>query len=251
MITFLVLGLALPALGRANDATDDPRYACDRAAKRAEAEWHLPAGLLAAIGVVESGRSGLGGTLPIAWPWSVNAGGRGLYFPNKAAAIADVRAFQAKGIQVIDVGCFQVDVFFHPTAFATLDAAFDPEANAQAAARILTESRLSGNSWETAVALYHSASSVQGGQYLRQVKAVWPRASARSELAQRAGYIALLSPAAKQVRIIVPSGSIPQPVAGMPRVLEPQSSAAVVQWTAASGKDLPVVLTPTRGVGHR
>jgi hypothetical protein len=218
-IIALTTGLALATPGLANDAVDDPSHACDRAAVRAEADWHLPSGVLAAIGAVESGRTGLGSTLPVPWPWTVNAGGRGLYLSNKESAIAAVRALHEAGVRVIDLGCFQVDIFFHPAAFASLDAAFDPETNAQAAALILTRSRQVGNSWETAVALYHSASAVRGQQYLRRVQTAWPLAIARSEAGLNDGYVVFLSQPAEQVRIIVPSTPLMHPVAGMPRVL--------------------------------
>ena len=36
-------------------------------------------------------------------------------------------------MKVIDVGCFQVDLFYHPYAFTSLEEAFDPDANARAA----------------------------------------------------------------------------------------------------------------------
>ena len=109
---------------------------------RAERDWHLPAGLLAAIGMVESGRHATAGVFPIIWPWTLNAEGRGFYQPSKAAAVGMVRALQLRGVRVIDVGCFQVDLFYHPTAFASLEEAFDPDANARAAVRILSLGRL-------------------------------------------------------------------------------------------------------------
>jgi len=234
---------APPALG--DDASNDPLRACDRAAAHAEAEWHLPAGLLAAIGIVESGRSGLGSALPVAWPWSINAGGSGFYLSSQPAAIAAVRALQAAGWKTIDVGCFQVDLFYHPEAFATLETAFDPDANAQAAARILALSRFSGSSWAMAIALYHSASQTRGAQYLRQVQAVWPWARTRSTAAEYP-YAVLLSPAARQVRVITAADAAAQPAANLPRVLGPQEATAVLQWTAAPQHGLPVVLTPPR-----
>ena len=228
----------------ADEAAVDPSHACDRAAKRAEAKWHLPPGLLAAIGVVESGRGGLGSALPVAWPWTINAGGRGLSLSSKEVAVAAVRAFQMAGVQMIDIGCFQVDLFFHPQAFATLDAAFDPDANADAAARILTRSHL-GSSWQTAVALYHSAVPARGRQYLRHVELTWPQAAKRSELSN-AGYVALLSPAAQLVHVIVPSDVGTQQMASLPRVVEPQKSSSVVQWSGEQRQDLPIVLLPAR-----
>src|SRR5690242_12830366 len=155
--TVLACAVVLAASAAAQDMPDNPLLACDRAAARAEADWHLPDGLLSAIGIVESGRGDLGTGRPIPWPWSINTDGRGYVMPGKAEAMAAVRAFQDVGRRAIDVGCFQVDLFYHPEAFTSLEAALDPEANAQAAARILMLSRLQGNSWEMAIALYHSA----------------------------------------------------------------------------------------------
>jgi hypothetical protein len=116
-----------------------------------------------------------------------------------------------------------VNLFYHPEAFATLDVAFDPEINAQAAARILTRSQGAGGSWEGAIALYHSATPVLGANYLRQVQAVWPWAKTRSAMSAEIGpdaYAALLSPAARQVRVL--SGrEVTQPGAlPMPRVVD-------------------------------
>jgi hypothetical protein len=248
----LIIGATLSTPSSADDAMADPSHACDRAAERAQREWNLPAGLLAAIGVIESGRGDLGSTLPRAWPWTVNAAGRGLTLTNKEAAIAAVRASQASGVRVIDVGCFQVDLFFHPEAFASLEAAFNPETNADAAARILTRSRLSGGSWEGAIALYHSASATLGQHYLRQVQAVWPLANARSAASVQAGYVVLLSRAAEQVRIGVPWRELSEQTrTDLPRVLGPQMLSGVVQWAAEPRQDLPVVLSPVRSDAHR
>jgi hypothetical protein len=243
----LAFGFVLTSPALANDVFDGPSGACDRAAFRAEADWHLPAGLLAAIGTIESGRSGMGSRLPVAWPWSINAGGRSFYQPSKAAAIMTVRALRAIGLQAIDVGCFQIDLFYHPGAFTSLDAAFDPDANAQAAARILTFSRLNGSSWETVIAVYHSASAIRGAQYLQQIRTVWPWARARSivpEKEETAAYAVLLSPAAKLVRVITTTGPTQKETMGLPRVVGPQNSNAVLQWAATSQQGLPTILTP-------
>src|SRR5262249_24296484 len=87
-----------------------PFTACNRAAADGEGRWHLPPGLLAGIGAVESGRVAPDSKLPMAWPWSINFGGRGMFLPSKDAAIATVRTLQAAGWRAIDVGCFQVDL---------------------------------------------------------------------------------------------------------------------------------------------
>ena len=73
------------------------------------------------------------------WPWTVNAEGQGAFYDTKAEAVAAVRAMQARGVRSIDVGCGQINLMHHPDAFASLEQAFDPQANAAYAARFLKE----------------------------------------------------------------------------------------------------------------
>lgn len=236
----LVGVFARPAL--AASSAVEPVYACDRAAVRAEAEWNLPSRVLSAIGIVESGRrhEAVGVTAP--WPWTVNAAGRGYFLSSKQEAIGLVRAMYALGVQLIDVGCFQVDLYYHSTAFANLEDAFDPEVNARAAARILTQNRMSSASWEMAIAMYHSASPIRGAAYLNRVQSVWP--FARSHLPPvEVAYATMLSDAARQVRVQLPFDPA-NPPPGLPRVVTPQTAAGVLQWTSLPASSLPVVLAP-------
>ena len=160
-----------------------PGHACDAAAADAERDWSVPAGVLSAVGQVESGVGGghLGAT---PWPWTINAAGRGAYFATKEEAIAAVLALMARGYPYIDVGCFQIDLAYHPGVFRSLDEAFDPERNAQAAAQILATERLRTPDWATAVAHYHSATPSLGGPYLERVRAALPAAKLRASYAQ-------------------------------------------------------------------
>ena len=246
----LAAALACVTPASADDAWNDPVRACDHAAIDAEAEWHLPAGLLSAIGTVESGRGGLGLARPVAWPWSINADGRDFVLPSKPAAIATARALQAAGRKAIDVGCFQIDLFYHPEAFATLEMAFDPAANARAAARILAYSRFGGETWDRSIALYHSATPIRGLQYLRQVQAAWPWARTRRVAADDA-YAVLLSPEARQVRVISPADVPGQQAEGLPRVVGPQDATAVLQWAETPQDNLTVVLLPAASATPR
>jgi len=250
-VPLAVLAWLLPA-GQSHAASlaDDPLHACDRAASRAESEWHLPERVLSAIGIVESGRRDVGAGGPMPWPWTINADGRGYFFSSKEEAVSVVRAMQALGRRLIDVGCFQVDLFYHPEAFASLEEAFDPEVNARAAARILTQSRMNSASWDTAIALYHSASPILGGQYLRQVQSVWPLARSRPPEVELV-YAVLLSDAAKQVRVLTPADAA-SPPPGLPRVVTPQTASGVMQWTSQPAAGLPVVVPwPTRPAARR
>jgi hypothetical protein len=247
-----VLATAICAIvasaGTAQPRADDPSLACARAAAQAEQEWRLPQGLLAAIGTVESGRRGAG-TFPTIWPWTINAEGRGIYQPSKATAVGAVRALQLRGARLIDVGCFQVDLFYHPDAFATLEQAFDPNANARAAARILSLARLRNTAWDGAIAAYHSSVPLFGAVYLQRVRAIWPSVMARRSLTEPLppeAFAALLSPQALLVRVISPaSPTQPQPAA-MPRVIDVERAGAV-QWLQPPPSTLPVVLAPSTG----
>src|ERR1700752_672095 len=128
IMALVLLLLIVP--GAVAQPVEDDHLACDRAAAQAEHIWNLPPGLLAAIGTVESGRIDPSGLDRHAWPWSINADGAGYFAASKPEAISLVRTLQARGARYIDVGCFQVHLFYHPDAFASLEQAFDPDANA-------------------------------------------------------------------------------------------------------------------------
>ncbi len=221
----LLLLLALPANPRAGP--------CEAAAAIAEAAQGVPPGLLAAIGVVESGRrglgvsgsgvsgsgvSGLGGVT--AWPYAVNAAGQGYFPDNAAAAVALVTSLQARGVRSIDVGCFQVNLLHHPAAFAMLAQGFDADANAAAAAGLLHGLRAGAPGWPDAVARYHSATPGLGWPYWLQVAGAWGG---------------------------TPSGR-PSQVAALVRVIVPQMAAALAAPQRNAGVRLPVVITPSRPV---
>lgn len=168
--------------------------ACQAAAAEAEQEWSLPAGMLVAIGRVESGRAMPQGGSG-AWPWTINAAGRGQHFTGKHEAMFAVARLQGQGVRSIDVGCFQINLAYHPGAFASLDQAFDPRHNAQYAARFLTDLHQRSGSWDEAIGAYHSASMGKGSAYRARVFAAWrdaPRGLAVSAVTQPTGDAAQL-----------------------------------------------------------
>ncbi len=147
--------------------------ACGPAIAAAEGAAHTAPGLLAAIGLVESGRTDhrTGARQP--WPWTVTAEGAGTYYPGKAEAILAVQALQARGVASIDVGCMQVNLMYHPAAFRTLDEAFDPGPNAAYAARFLSSLHARTGAWPAAAAAYHSFTPERGAQYGKLIANVW------------------------------------------------------------------------------
>jgi Transglycosylase SLT domain len=160
-------------------ATAEPGRLCRAAIQAAERAAGIPAQLLMAIGRTESGRRDpeTGAFHP--WPWTINAEGRGHFFPTKAAAIAAVQQLQAQGVRSIDIGCMQVNLRHHPDAFANLEAAFDPPTNARYAARFLAELNGTRNDWQRAAAAYHSQTPEFAEPYRARVMAAWAQEQAR------------------------------------------------------------------------
>ena len=163
--------LVLPVTAAAQ--SPDPAQLCRAAIARAETERGIPPRLLLAIGQVESGRRDPATGSKQPWPWTVNAEGRGSFYPDKAAAIAAVQALQARGVRSIDVGCLQVNLRHHPAAFAGLEEAFDPLANARYAAGFLTELQARRGDWMRAVAHYHSQTPAFAEPYRARVAMAW------------------------------------------------------------------------------
>lgn len=172
-LVLLLLGIARPAAAQMA-AAPDPGAACRAAIATAERDGGVPAGLLQAIGRVESGRRDPVTGLYAPWPWTINAEGRGSYFPTREAAIAEVRQLQARGVRIIDIGCMQVNLYHHPNAFPTLEQAFDPLTNARYAARFLSELRANaGGDWARAAGHYHSQTPERAEPYRARVLQAW------------------------------------------------------------------------------
>ena len=150
-------------------APDTPYVACEAAIAAAQKAPRLPDKLMPAMSRVESGRLDPLTKQVRAWPWTINVEGAGFFFDSKDQAIDAVRTLQARGVRSIDVGCMQVNLMHHPNAFASLDEAFDPAANARYAARFLSALFRQTGDWSLATANYHSANADRGEDYQRRV----------------------------------------------------------------------------------
>ncbi len=133
----------------------------------------MPAHMLTALSHVESGRWDGGRQEKVAWPWTINAAGEGKIFPTKAAAVAEVRRLQAKGVRSIDVGCMQINLFYHGKAFPNLETAFDPAANVAYAIEFLTNLKTETGSWNAAAVRYHSATPEHANRYRAKLREEW------------------------------------------------------------------------------
>ncbi len=161
--------LAAPARGGAADTEG----ICAAVISEVEPQWRIPDKLLYAISVVETGRWDTETEQNFAWPWTVTAEGKGRYFATKETAIRAVEQLQMRGVSNIDVGCMQVNLRYHPGAFADLKEAFDPEINVAYAAAFLSELRIERKSWTQAVKHYHSSTPELQALYRTKVFSAW------------------------------------------------------------------------------
>lgn len=138
---------------------------CIRAALPIENTHRIPHGLLNAISLKETGRWSNKKKVSFAWPWTVTAKGKGIYLPSKVDAIAEVNRLKKQGVTNIDVGCMQINLFYHPNAFSSLEKAFDPFLNTKYGAEFLAKLFVGNGSWELAVERYHSGDRARGKRY--------------------------------------------------------------------------------------
>ena len=145
---------------------------CNAFIAAAEKSSGVPPGLLGAIALVESGRADARGRVS-PWPWTIDVAGAGHFFETKEAAIAAVNDARAAGVQSIDVGCMQINLVQHPSAFASLEQAFDPQANVGYAASFLSRLFAQSGSWPEAATSYHSQTPAVAAPYRDRVLAAW------------------------------------------------------------------------------
>ena len=139
---------------------------------------HVPADILYAIACAESGRRMADGAIR-PWPWTLNVGGVGRWYPNRAAAYESL--LQAVGERPsIDIGLGQINWYWHRDRLVTPWRALDPYFNLQTTARLLRDQfkRCRCDDWWTAVERYHapsdsSAARQRRARYREGVQRCW------------------------------------------------------------------------------
>jgi hypothetical protein len=169
----LTVSLFVATPCHAGASNETPGAACMAAIAAAGPQEGVPAGLLLAIGRVETGRRSAATGQNMPWPWSIDADGMGRFFATETQAIEATRELQEQGVSSIDVGCMQVNLQQHPDAFASLEQAFNPVANADYAARFLRSLFSETGSWIAAAAAYHSRTPDLAAPYQRLVLNGW------------------------------------------------------------------------------
>lgn len=228
---------------------DDPSAFCEYATSYHETENALPRALLSAVSLAESGRFDRKTRTARAWPWTINAEGRGYYFKSKEEAIRATQRMLDSGMRSIDIGCMQVNLRYHPDAFASLEDAFDPMINVAYGADFLMRLHAQTGNWPKAIAHYHSQTTARGGRYFARVVRIWE--NERTRIAS-ASYI---PPTPQRLPRIDLSGEL-KPAIGHAREIFTAPREAVDEptieiVTASISRPAPKVLDPTPGQNVR
>ena len=137
----------------------------------------VPADILYAVALAESGRSYNGQFLP--WPWTLNIEGQSFYCESQREAV-DIASEAIHRNRLVDLGVTQVNWHWHQQRFNRVDDALVPMLNLKAGAAILREQFEVSGDWWMAVGRYHdpgqdNESLESAEQYRQRVKRIWRR----------------------------------------------------------------------------
>lgn len=170
MFFLVLLMLIQPVQAKAYNELVDDSAVCINATQKMEKVYQIKRHLLTTIASVETGRWNAEKKQKNAWPWTVNAQGKGTFFETKAEAIREVKKLQAQGVKSIDVGCMQINLAYHPDAFDSIEKAFDPQTNAEYAAKFLKNLYENNNKdWIKAAMAYHSSVPTKALKYKKKI----------------------------------------------------------------------------------
>ncbi|UXN59192.1 transglycosylase SLT domain-containing protein (plasmid) [Phyllobacterium zundukense] len=117
---------------------------------RASMKYDIPIGILYAVGLTETGHK------DSLQPYAMNIESKAVFMPSAAAAVAKFNEARSQGAKLIDLGCMQINHYFHANKFASVEAMLNPATNVDYAARFLKELRAREGGWTMAVARYHA-----------------------------------------------------------------------------------------------
>lgn len=131
-------------------ATALSKYNCENHILAAADIYNIPAGILYAVGLTETGRKG---TLH---PFALNIEGKAVYATSPQHAFELFAKARLENKKLIDLGCMQINHYYHHDQFATVQDMLDPAQNVQYAAKFLSRLKTRHKTWTMAVARYHA-----------------------------------------------------------------------------------------------
>lgn len=123
---------------------------CEAEMIRSAKENGVPLAVLYAVALTETGQRGELSA------FAMNVHGRPVLNTTIVEALDRFQTAQIQGEKLIDVGCMQINHFYHGAAFSSVQEMFEPRKNVDYAARFLVSLYRREGRWTDAVARYHA-----------------------------------------------------------------------------------------------
>jgi soluble lytic murein transglycosylase-like protein len=147
---FGILQLVTSNVSDATESRQARHNICEQQMITASERHHVPLGVLYAVGMTETGKKGS------LHPFALNVEGKTIFTDSADEALRVFRQSRKSGAKLIDLGCMQINHYYHGKMFSSLEAMLDPQTNVDYAAKFLSNLRVSEGSWTMAVARYHA-----------------------------------------------------------------------------------------------
>ena len=134
----------------ATGAADAATNPCEPEILRAADRYGVPAGILYAVGLTETGKKGS------LQPNAMNIEGKAIFPRSRGEALSTFENARRDGKTLIDLGCMQINHHYHGDHFRSVDDMLDPHQNVDYAARFLASLHARHMTWSMAVARYHA-----------------------------------------------------------------------------------------------
>jgi hypothetical protein len=148
---------------------------CQNAIGKLNQENNMPIKLLNALSIADAGRWNRVKQETIAWPWTFSINGWKFFFETKQKAVREVQDLLGEGWRNILVGCLQVNIDKHGSAFFDLNEAFDPRSNAYFAANYIKNIYKKELGWLNAIKEYHPNNFLEDPDYTKKLQHLWSR----------------------------------------------------------------------------
>ena len=131
---------------------------CEQHISDAAVAQGVPLGILYAVALTETGA---GGRLN---PYALNIEGEPVLAKSHSEAVAAFHAARKEDKTLIDLGCMQINHFYHKSQFQSVDAMLDPRTNIHYAAKLLKTLKIQHGNWTDAIAYYHASAKKRVAQ---------------------------------------------------------------------------------------
>jgi len=167
ILLFVSVSLSLPSTGWSVDAVPTGYQIV-------AAERGLPATMLYAVALTESGHRVAATGMNRPWPWTLNVAGVGYHYPTRIKAWQALNRWLNQGTRSIDIGLMQVNWRYHYQRLGDPWQALDPYHNLRVGADILRDCYRTEGDWWASVGCYHAPGNPEkADRYRRRVQSRW------------------------------------------------------------------------------